>query len=156
MSRAFPRGPAKIGFNLTPMIDVTFLLMMFFLLVAQPEVGPGPEEIKLPDPVRGASSEPTGTQRIVIDVMPRTGRKSEVEEYRVAGVSFGTDPPGTGDLTAAIAREVRLNPGAKIDVRADRDTDYAFVWPVIAALRESGAGAVNLYVEGEDEAEIER
>ena len=35
MTRAFARGPASIEANLTPMIDIVFLLVVFFVLVSQ-------------------------------------------------------------------------------------------------------------------------
>ena len=35
MPRIHKRGPAEIHANLTPMIDVTFLLIVFFVLVSQ-------------------------------------------------------------------------------------------------------------------------
>ena len=35
MSRAFRRGRTDVQANLTPMIDVTFLLIVFFVLVSQ-------------------------------------------------------------------------------------------------------------------------
>lgn len=150
MSRAFPRGPAKVGFNLTAMIDVTFLMIMFFLLVAQPEVEPGPKEIELPAPVDSAGREPTGIKRIEIDVLPAERDAGRARAYQVSGESVGLD---LDELAARIAREVRENPEAAIDVRADRRTEFAAVGPVLAALREAGAREVNLYVEGgEDDA----
>jgi biopolymer transport protein ExbD len=35
VSLIYRRGPAQISANLTPMIDVTFLLIVFFVLVSQ-------------------------------------------------------------------------------------------------------------------------
>ena len=35
MSTVYRRGPAAIEANLTPMIDMTFLLIVFFVLVSQ-------------------------------------------------------------------------------------------------------------------------
>ncbi len=55
MSAVFKRGNAEVRANLTPMIDVTFLLIVVFVLVSE-IVEAESVEMKLPVPVEMSSA----------------------------------------------------------------------------------------------------
>ena len=78
MSAIFKRGNAQIEANLTPMIDVTFLLIVFFVLVSQ-IVSQENQPMQLPEPDDPASELVTDDERAVINIVHGgQGRASEV------------------------------------------------------------------------------
>src|SRR5690606_35390103 len=91
-------------------------------------------------------------QRIIINVMPGMG--GEASGYRIGGDEFPVDPSGLAALTQRLAAAYRINPAVNVNVRADRNTHFEHVEPVMravsAAARASGqpiaAARVNLVV----------
>jgi biopolymer transport protein ExbD len=143
--------PASIQANLTPMIDMTFLLIVFFVLVSQ-IVEVENVDLDLPAPLEAASILPGDQQRVVINVLP--GPRGAAAGYRLGGRTFGADAEGLGALAGQLAGLYRENPTLNVNLRADRTTHYRFVEPVFRALssavRRSGrpdvTGRVNLVV----------
>ena len=72
MSTIYKRGNAEISANLTPMIDVTFLLIVFFVLVSQ-IVEVENVEMELPKPTEPLTEKLGEEQRAVINVVPEEG-----------------------------------------------------------------------------------
>lgn len=149
------RHPTTIHANLTPMIDVTFLLIVFFVLVSQ-IVEVENVDLDLPAP-RDAASELAGEQqRVVINVLPGNGGKAA--GYRMGGRTFGVDAAGLEQLAGGLAALYRENPGLKVNLRADRSTHFNWVEPVFGAVsaaarlsgRDDVRGTVNLVVTRED------
>ena len=69
MRAASNLGRGSVSFNMTPMIDVVFLLIIFFLVssnLAQQEVL---LEVDLPDAASGNQPRDDDTRRIVINVL---------------------------------------------------------------------------------------
>jgi biopolymer transport protein ExbD len=52
------RGKASIGLNLTAMIDVVFLLLLYFLLATSFALNEEAFELDLPDPIAGEPADP--------------------------------------------------------------------------------------------------
>ncbi len=67
MRRDRSSQPEPIAANLTPMIDVTFLLIIFFVLVSQ-IVEVENADLDLPRPEQAASELPSEQSRVVINV----------------------------------------------------------------------------------------
>ena len=145
------RGPAEIHANLTPMIDVTFLLIIFFVLVSQ-IVEVENVDLDLPRPAEAASELPGEQSRIVINVLPGPG--GDAIGYRMSNRRFMADTAGLESLARSLAAMYQENPALGVNLRADRRTDYRWVEPVFqavsAAARLSGRddvkGRVNLVV----------
>ena len=149
------RGPAlrdrpPVAANLTPMIDVTFLLIVFFVVVSQ-IVEVENVEMELPRPRDAATELPGDEHRVVINVVPSTDGMAR--GYRMSQRSYTADTRGLDSLTSALAAMYRENPGLSINLRADRSTHYRWVEPVFQAV--SGAaqasgrqvtGRINLVV----------
>ena len=120
--------------NLTPMIDVTFLLIVFFVLVSQ-IVEVENVEMTLPELVEPASDLPGEEQRAVINVVP--GPEGTALEYRVGGRAFAIDAAGRELMTQHLSGLLAANPALRVNLRADQRTHYQWVEPVLAAV--SGA-----------------
>ncbi len=133
---------SSLGFNMTPMIDVVFLLIIFFLVsshLARQEVD---MELDLPDARTGQDADPADTaRRIVVNVLPEG-------EIVVAGRSFDTD-----SLTEMIAYESRRGRAAteplEVRIRSDRRAPYRLVEPIMRACARAGVWRVTFAVVGE-------
>ncbi len=158
MSLLFKRGPHAIHANLTPLIDVTFLLIVFFMLVLQ-ITDLDNVEMALPTP-QDPVSELFGDQhRVVIQVVPADpADRSTAKGYQLGELFFATDTEGRKNLANALAERYRRNPALEVNLRADRSTHYQWVDLVFRAVNEAATlsgrrddvnGRINLVVSKE-------
>jgi biopolymer transport protein ExbD len=138
-SRIHRRGPGAFEANMTPLIDMAFLLIVFFVLVSQVASAEF-VELALPRPASDAAKRPDDRQRIVLNVVP--ARDGGAAAYKVGKREFAPDREGLRELVAALARAMKGQPGVDVNIRADRATAYSWVRPamdaVADALAESG------------------
>jgi biopolymer transport protein ExbD len=117
--------------NLTSLIDVTFLLIVFFVLVSRlNEIEHF--ELNLPSPAQASTTLLESQRQVVINVLPTTG--GQILGYRVGVVDFAPDQRGLEAMTAHLAALYELNPQLDVNVRADRATNYEHVEPVMRAI----------------------
>lgn len=126
-----PFAPA----DLTPMVDVVFLLIVFFILVSQltrTERTP----IVLPELPGDLLSLSPARERIVVHVEPDALR---IGSWRV---------PHSADARRDLADHLRTivagAPEAPVILRAPRDAPFARVAAALAAIRDAGARDVRL------------
>ena len=151
MSREKYPQPEPIAANLTPMIDVVFLLIVFFVLVSQ-IVEVENADLDLPRPQDPASVLPDEQTRVVINVLP--GHGGEVSGYRMGQHRYVADTDGLRALATTLATLYRDNPSLGVNLRADRRTDYRWVELVFQAVstaarlsgRDDVRGRVSLVV----------
>ncbi len=146
MPRRGSTRPPLLEPNLTPMVDVVFLLIVFFIVVAQITTS---ERLDLTLPrLRDAPSvEPGDERRVVLNVAPRDQRETLGGAYLVAGDAFADDLAGVGALTDRLAALVARDPGIAVTVRADRAEAYERVHTALRACAEAGVARVNLVSE---------
>ena len=138
MTRIHTRGAARIEANLTPMIDMTFLLVVFFVLVSTiSEVES--IEMELPNPEPSASTPPSDEPRTVINVIP--GSDGEATGYRLNGTDLRLEPSGINAMRQRIAAMFVANPELQINLRADRRTEHRFIAPVLRTISEASSQA---------------
>jgi biopolymer transport protein ExbD len=155
MSRVYRRGPAAINANLTPMIDMTFLLIVFFVLVSR-IVDVENVPMNLPVPEKPLSEKPSDEQRMVINVVP--GPAGTATGYRIGGRGFDVGPQTYDAMVSHIASLYRGNPAQMVNLRADRETSYEWIEPALRAVSEaaraSGVPAIdariNLVIQREE------
>ena len=134
MSRLHERGPARIEANLTPMIDITFLLVVFFVVVSTiSEVES--VEMELPKPEPTASAPPPEQSRSVLNVLPDD--QGEAVGYRLNSVEYPLGPDGIDALRRALTPMLRGNPDLRINLRADRRTSQRYIAPLLNAINEA-------------------
>jgi biopolymer transport protein ExbD len=136
--------------NLTPLIDVVMVLIVFFMLVAKIGVTTGAEKMTLPDSVLGTDIKDLGNaltlnvragqlqQPLVTAQLtdPKTG-KSAMTELRLAA------PGGHNELLEALKRYRKDNPDFKVIIRGEKDMDYSYLAPVLVTCSEANVKSVN-------------
>lgn len=137
------RGPARVEANLTPMIDVTFLLIVFFVLVSR-IVDVEHVDLELPRPDDPASAPLGDESRVVINIVP--GASGTAEAYRLGSREFPPNEAGLEQLTARLAEALASSPSTQVNLRADQGTHYEWINPVIDAVPEAAraSGRPNL------------
>jgi biopolymer transport protein ExbD len=133
-SRVHQRGPASFEANMTPLIDMAFLLIVFFVLVSQ-VTGAEFVEMALPKPSSNAARRPGDADRIVLNVIP--AKDGGAAAYRVGKREFAPDAAGLQQLVATMAQAMKANPGIEVNVRADRSTAYSWVRPAMDAVADA-------------------
>ncbi len=119
-------GPqTSVSIELTPIIDMVFLLLIFFLVATTFHQTEREMQIALPTARSGGPISAT-LREIVINVDA---------EGRIIVSGRPMDPE---DLGALITEAVRVNPRQKVTVRGDRNTAYAHIVRVLDICKTSG------------------
>lgn len=110
--------------NITPLIDVVFILLVFFMLAGAIE---RPEELEVSPPV--SESELASNVEDVVILISEDG-----------SVAFqGTVMPNDAELVRTATVWFAVRPDSSIQLKADADADAARVIQVMELLREAGA-----------------
>src|SRR4029450_3977591 len=118
---------SEVGFNMTPMIDIVFQLIIFFLL----STPPAKQETQLPLPLPAAQSgvveAADARPRLTINVL-------------ADGTLLVANRPIQPDELEGLLRERRAAHGEELEVRirADRSVLYRRVEPVLIACVQAG------------------
>jgi biopolymer transport protein ExbD len=116
-------------FAMTPMIDMVFLLLVFFMCVSS--LAQADKKLKLDLPESAESKVPEDlTGRGVVSV-DGNGR-----------VYLGATPVELDGLTDAVRVELARRPGLRVLVRAERSVAFRDIKRVLKACAEAGAGEV--------------
>ena len=145
MARRARRQPV-IQPNLTPMVDVVFLLIVFFIVVAQITTSERLELI-LPKLLEARTVEPGEERRIVVNVVPEAEIAELGGAFLISGDVFGEDEAGVGALIDRLSAIRARDPGISVSVRADRVERYDRVHAALRACAEAGMNRVNLIAE---------
>jgi biopolymer transport protein ExbD len=118
---------SEVGFNMTPMIDVVFQLIIFFLLSSHL----AKQETQLPLPLPAADS---GTAE------PADNRPRLTVNVLADGTLLVASRPITPDDLVPLLRERRAMHGSELEVRirGDRGVLYSRVEPVLLACVQAG------------------
>lgn len=125
----------SVSFNMTPMIDVVFLLIIFFLVSSHLAKQEAQLELPLPEAATGEEPVEAGTPRLTVNLLADgsltlAGRRVELAE-----------------LPQRIAeRRAREGEDLEVRIRSDRNVPYAAVEPVMLACVRSGVWNVTFAV----------
>lgn len=169
MSNVTRRGPVKPSMNITPLIDVVFLLIVFFMIVNNIVTDEVPE-LQLPDLIDPETNQPEGDRRVIVNIIPEqmyepsedSGRKVGpgnpeqqvlMRSGAVKSVSIGSKQFMMDDkeqieafqdlLTQTIARRTKASKPPLIMLRADAGVYYSSVLPVMNMMQMSMAEALD-------------
>ncbi len=133
-----PKRRSGVQPNMTPMIDVVFLLIIFFLVsshLARQEVQ---AEVALPTADSGEEDPQSDRPRVTINLLSENGQFE---------MRLGSLPVTIEELPQRLADEV-ARAGGELDVRirSDRDVPYKIVSPVLATCAKQGVWNVSIVV----------
>ena len=124
-----------LGFNMTPMIDVVFLLIIFFLVsshLAKQEVQ---MELPLPEAASGTAPPNIPARRLTLNVLPDG-------ELRLAGRRVLPD-----QLETRLQEAQRHSPTElEVRIRSDRSVPYRSIEPLMLACARAGVWNVTFGV----------
>ena len=121
----------RATFNMTPMIDVVFLLVVFFLLSSH--LARRESQIELPLPSANSSVvDDRDTTRVTLNILP-------------GQMFLGAEPVSSDQLRTRL-NAAKEKGTVEVRVRADQSVPYAEVAPALKAAAEAGLWDVNLAV----------
>lgn len=123
-----------LGFDMTPMIDVVFNLIIFFLLsshLARREVQ---MQLDLPTATTSEQGRETETRRVVLQVSPD------------GAVSLGGKSVELTQLVERLQRERAASEELEVRIRADRNVPFQYVEPILKACAQLGIWDVSFAV----------
>ncbi len=133
--------PSALNINLTPMIDCTMLLFIFFLLTTQ-MASPDYIAMKLPKPHASIAAE-TESNRAVVNVVPFSdtqiargeGTADKAMEYRLGTIHYTKNDMGGLIEKLKELRRASANPkDFRVEIRSDTRIEYSEVEPIFALL----------------------
>lgn len=126
-----------VAIDMTPMVDVAFLLLIFFMSTTQFKP---PEQVSVMLPASSSEIKVPETGVIVITVTKQgtffigdeTGRATEV---------------ALGDLARMVVEERVKNRVARVLVKADKQTEFGLIADVMDIMQKTGTNRFNLMTE---------
>jgi len=140
------RTGRQVGFNMTPMIDVVFLLIIFFMIVSQ-VVTSEAELVQLPRPTKSQAGEFRGPRKLTISMV---GDGQGGVARRKVGPSVARDEEELASMLVETHRVARER-GERLHVvlRADRNIEFRHVRGVIGMISDVGLEFVDIAAEAE-------
>ncbi len=134
MSRRQSRRKPMAEINVVPYIDVTFVLLIIFMITA-PLVQTG-VEVDLPQ----AEAKTVDSQ----DIPPLIITVDKRGQYFIDAGDNENTPVAAEDLLVMVAAVLRQRPETQVYIRGDKQVDYGKVVTVMSALKNAGVKAVGL------------
>ena len=150
-SAVHQRGPASAEMNITPLIDVVFQLIIFFMLVNN-IVSSENLEMVVPKLEDARTREMTEDNRVVVNMAPLQGRTGTGNPLLIDGTAGAVqvslskfhDMSDLSGVTAMLQEARAKNPEVEVLLRADSALYYEEVQPLMSAITAAGVGTVNL------------
>ena len=130
-----------ISIDMTPMVDIAFLLLIFFMCTTQFKP-PEKDKITLPDSSSPAKSPESDVITISITATPtvkviyRKGGEELTQELNPASLQT--------DLGVALKTARAANPAARVLLKMDKDATYGVMADMILGLQEANATRFNV------------
>ena len=136
------RSPS-FSFNMTPLIDVTFLLLTYFMLASHFASAEKPD-MKLPHPDDSQAVAKQQDDKVIINMIYH-GADQE------PSLTFGAIPVASiDDLAARLHQVAAQNPRLEVTLRADRMVPYGHVRRVMEAVAAANLGSLKVVAETDE------
>ena len=133
-----------ISIDMTPMVDVAFLLLIFFMTTTQMNP-PEKDKITLPESNSEAKSPESEIITIAVTKLPTVR-----VVYRQGGQEVSREIPADAvksDMGLVLSNARAANPSARMIVKMDKDASYGVMADLMPALQEARASRFNVQTE---------
>jgi len=128
------KRPPGLRFNITPMIDIVFLLIIFFLVASHFVHSETAEAVELPEATQHDDRE--SPHRLVVTIPAD-------RQYRVAGRELKIEE--IDQLIAAAGEQADLS-AFEVQIRADRAVPYKIIEPILLSCARAGVTNVKFKI----------
>ncbi len=147
-----------ISIDMTPMVDVAFLLLIFFMCTTQFKP-PEKDKITLPESNSEAKSPESDIITIAVTKpKPELGNQSSVRViYRKGGEEVSYQVPEgmvTQQMPGILSSARASNPAARMIVKMDKDAPYGVMADLMPALQAAKAPRFNVQTELENKGSL--
>lgn len=126
---------SEVGFNMTPMIDVVFLLIIFFLVSSHLAKQEAQLELPLPTAESGQTPVLSSAPRVTINVLAD------------GSISLAGKPTSLDQLSQRLAaRQLEEAEDLEVRIRTHQDVPFSQFEPVMLACTKAGVWNINLAV----------
>ena len=139
MRSVFARGPARLEAAITPLIDMSMLLIDFFALVSQIGISDF-VKMNLPAPAPSAAAPPRNEPRLIINAI--ANENGSVSAWRFSSQEFSADAEGLQKLSVAVATAIRETPTIEVHLRADANVRFVDISPVLDQVGKAATNAI--------------
>ncbi|HEY8966664.1 MAG TPA: biopolymer transporter ExbD [Candidatus Methylacidiphilales bacterium] len=139
VNRALVDDGAEPEFQVAPMADLLFVLLVFFMSITTVEVLRTDKNVKLPVAKDSKENKQKGHQIVINvrwDIVSKTG-SMYIDDQPVA------DAPA---LTPYLASRLAADPVLRVLIRADKSVEYAYVADLMRACGQAGISNVTFAV----------
>ena len=132
----------SLGFNMTPMIDIVFLLIIFFLVSSHLARQETQLELDLPEAATGEPTQEDQVRRVVVNVLPEARPEGRIQ--------VGGQTISAGQLDELVRYErsqaERQKEVLEVRIRSDRHVPYRVIEPIMLACARAGVWNVTFAV----------
>ncbi len=126
-----------VQINMAPMIDVVFLLIVFFMLITR-FVSVEIADVELPDPEASVARELKLPDKVVLNLQHTPG----IDEPTLLLGPFVV--PTLEELKDRLTQTKNANPQVQVILRADRAIEYRYVRQAMDAVAAAGIEMMNI------------
>ena len=141
-SQIKPDRPMQV--NMTGMVDIVFLLIIFFVLVSQ-FISADNILVELPEPDKSLAKAVELPDRVVLNCRHASSAPGGVQ-YLLGPISIET----TAELEQRLRAVKEARPDVQVLLRADRNVTYNGVRAAMQAVAKAGIEIMNIAAEVED------
>lgn len=126
--------PDAIGFQLAPMLDVVFLLLIFFVVTQKFILNEQDLKVKVPTAPKSTEEASRAIDEIIINAREENGELIVTIDREI----FTLDK-----LSAMLKRMVAVNPNQPVRIRGDAEMRWQKVTDVITVCTQAGVSQVS-------------
>ena len=138
LERIKRRSGGTLVLEITPLIDIVFLLLIFFMLATSFDERSA-FKIDLPKSTAAKTKSTLKEVQVLVD--------KEKNVYLRYTDNSGKSQNESLDLTSfvsVVSEKLNNSENKDVIISADKDIDYGFIVEIMSLLKESGASAINI------------
>ena len=138
LERIKRRSGGTLVLEITPLIDVVFLLLIFFMLATSFDERSA-FKIDLPKSTAAKTKSTLKEVQVLVDK-----EKNIYLRYTDNSGKTQRDKLDLSNFVSVVSEKLNTSESKDVMISADKDIDYGFIVEIMSLLKESGASAINI------------
>ena len=138
LERIKRRSGGTLVLEITPLIDVVFLLLIFFMLATSFDERSA-FKIDLPKSTAAKTKSTLKEVQVLVDK-----DRNVYVRYTDNSGKFQNEKLDLASFVSVVSEKLNNSENKDVIISADKDIDYGFIVEIMSLLKESGASAINI------------